>query len=376
MIPETEEKEEVFRKLQKTKGKTYTISLPKEWVKKMKLKRGTMLRILPENGSLSIIGPSTKIREAPRQAPILITSDSTPEIILRMIDSAYLVGYDEILIETEEIALEPSLRNQLITHFQTKLTGVTMVTDSSNKLELKVVSSFEELSMRFVLKKMWENIISLHRDAVKLLREVGRLDNRTLLQKAETIRLRDNLIDSLHLHGIRLLKAAVDDRRIRAKIGLATGRDCLGNRLIIKSMERVGDHAAKICRNIKFLKKRIESEILRKIQEMSEFSIQVFSNAMKSFFDYIDQRPSAFIKANGVMDDAAKISGLEDDIDNLLFAEEERPELSAKELSTIKIIVESIRRAAEYSSDIAEIVLNLTIIDIIEETRAERAQAT
>lgn len=367
---ETERTEEVLRKLQRTKGKTYTISLPKTWIKKMKLKSGTMIRIIPQDDSLVIVRARPKKPE-PRKAPILVSPKDKPELVLRKIDSAYLVGYDEISIETAEAEIKESLRARLKDHIQTRLTGIAIVTDSPNKLELKVVTGFEELSMKYVLEKISENIISMHKEAVNLLEEVGRLNNQALEQMARKIRDRDNLIDGLHLHGIRLLKAAVDDRNIRAKIGLITGRECLGYRLVVKSMERIGDHAAKICRNIVLLKKRIDREVLRKIQDMSDYSIQVFSNTMQSFFDFVEKRQDAFLKANNVIDDAANISTLEDEIDHLLFKETERPDISPKELSGIKIIVESIRRTAEYSSDIAEIVLNLTIIDTIERAKAE-----
>jgi len=374
MTSETEEKEEVLRKLQKTRGETFIISLPKEWIKRMKLQPGSTLRIIPQDGSLVIVGPLTKITKLPQQALIWVTSEDKPDLILRKIDSAYLVGYDEILVETGETEMKESIRNRLKDHIKNRLTGVAIVTDSSNKLELKVVTGFEELSMKYVLKKMRQNIISMHEDAVKILKDVGRVDEQALLKRAEEIRLRDDLVDGLHLHGIRLLKAAVDNRDIRAKIGIITGRECLGYRLIVKSMERIGDHAAKICRYIVFLRKRIDPKILESIQAMSDYSIQVFSDAMRSLFDFIAKRPNAFLKANRVMDEAAEISRFEDEIDALLFGEVDRPELPAKELSAIKIIVESMRRTAEYSSDIAEIVLNLTIIDTIEQTKVKHVK--
>jgi len=40
--------------------------------------------------------------------------------------------------------------------------------------------------------------------------------------------------------------------------------------------------------------------------------------------------------------------------------------VEAAEMSTARIIMESIRRTAEYASDIAEIVLNLNVNQIIE----------
>ncbi|MCJ7425219.1 DUF47 family protein [Candidatus Bathyarchaeota archaeon] len=365
------ESEEQPRALQQTVGGTYTISLPKRWIRKMNLKSGSLLNTVPQDGSLLVI-PSTARARPQIKATIQVTSKDRCELIQRMIDSAYAVGYDEISVETKETEIEKDMRDHLKDHVTTKLTGITIVIDSSKKLELKATIGFEQLSMKYVLEKMRDNIISIHEDAVRLLEEVGRLDNEAVLDKAGAIRLRDNLVDSLHLLGIRLLKAAADNLIIRAKIGLTTGRECLGYRLIIKSMERIGDHAAKICRNISSLQRRISKEILNNIQDMSKHSLKTFSDAMDSFFEYMDKCPNTFLRANSIMDDAANVSSFEEKIDKLLFGEGKRMEtgkeerIPPKELSAIKIIVESIRRTAEYSSDIAEIVLNLTVIDAIE----------
>ena len=51
----------------------------------------------------------------------------------------------------------------------------------------------------------------------------------------------DDEVDRFSLYTIRQLKAAVEDDNIIKEIGLKTRRDCLGYRLITKSVERTAD---------------------------------------------------------------------------------------------------------------------------------------
>lgn len=369
------------------------ISLPKEWIKRMALTPGSLLKVTAQNGSLLLRALTTKKVKGRGSAQVWITSKNkeNPMLIKRMLGSAYVVGFDEILVKAKGTSMEESLRKDLKGYIQTKLPGVEIMVDSSEELTLKIIAGFEELSLRYSLEKMRDNIISMYKDAVNLLEQVGRVDDKILSSRAEEIKLRDDINDRAHFNGIRLLKAAADFLEIRAEIGLSSGRECLGYRLIIKSMERIGDHAAKICRYIQeilkkensssFLRKTIDPQILREIREMSRNSINAFSSAMECFLNYIDypdKRPEAFFKANDVIDYVdSKVRPYEEVIDRLLFSEvrpgdqPERSKLSSKDLSSLKIIAESIRRAAEYSSDIAEIILNLTISDVIKKQVGE-----
>ena len=56
---------------------------------------------------------------------------------------------------------------------------------------------------------------------------------------------------------MRLLKLAVSNARVVKEIGLNSPRDCLGYRLIAKSVERTADHATKIAENVLLLKENV-----------------------------------------------------------------------------------------------------------------------
>ncbi|OYT27217.1 MAG: hypothetical protein B6U95_06435 [Thermofilum sp. ex4484_82] len=79
------------------------------------------------------------------------------------------------------------------------------------------------------------------KDVLKALKEF----NKSLAQE---INRRDDNVDRLYLFIVRQLKFAVRNIAIVSKMGLRNPRDCLGYRLIVKSVERVADHAARIAK--------------------------------------------------------------------------------------------------------------------------------
>ena len=82
----------------------------------------------------------------------------------------------------------------------------------------------------------------------------------------------------------RLLRAAIQNPRITKEIGLASGKDCLGYRLVIKSVERTADHAVNIAENVLALKHNLNNDTVEKIENMSGIAIKMFDTAMESLF--------------------------------------------------------------------------------------------
>ena len=116
------------------------------------------------------------------------------------------------------------------------------------------------------------------------------------------------------------------------------------------------------------IKEKIPIEIFRKIEKMSEISLNALNDAVEAFLrrDYT--------LADRTVDRAKSLRSLENDIILLLDKEEEKKTIR-NPLSNINIrlILEDIRRTAEHSSDIAEAAMNQTIDEIIEKSSAPSA---
>jgi len=338
-----------MRKLQVTGGSTYVLSLPKEWVTQNRLKKGSSLLIREEeNGALSILPPEMGKPERPEEAFIEASPKDNPNALTRKAVAAYLVGYNIIHMKAKsQQQLSSRQRNALKNFARRLLVGTEIVTDTSTELTLQVLLSYPELSVPSALRRMCIITSSMHKDAITALKE---FDSRL----AEDVIATDSEVDRFHLYIIRQLKMAVQNPRIIKEIGLTNPRDCLGYRLITKTVERTADHAANIARNVLPLKKRLDENALEKIERMSELAISSFETAIESLFT------REFDIAENIIEKTKKITSLEEEA--VLFLRE----IGIQEITNVRLIIESVTRAVEYASDIAEIVLNLTVESIVD----------
>lgn len=339
------------RKLQVTGGSTYILSLPKKWVKQMGLEKGSNLALMKQDdNSLLVIPEGRTTRKPLADAVIEIDSSDNPDSIIRKLVSTYLVGYNVIFIKSKKSRLEFSQRNVLKDFTRKMLMGTEIIGDFHNELNLKVLLSYSELSVQSALRRMCRIAASMHQDAIMALKE---LDN----ELVQSVIAMDNEVDRFSLYIIRQLKAAVQDERIIQEIGLATGRDCLGYRLITKTVERTADHAVEIVKHIETLKTPLEPKLFEQIEDMSASAMSVFNEAIGALFK-LD-----FNLANKIVQKAKQVALLEDKLVKSVMKRAKVEEVS--EVTDLTLIIESIRRAAEYASDIAEIILNLTIDQVV-----------
>ncbi len=336
------------RKLQFTGGSTYIISLPKKWIDQNKLAKGSVIKVREEEGgSLSIIPIGVQLQQKTDEATIKVSSKESADAVIRKTVSTYLVGYNLIRIRGETQKQLPAKQRHAVKNFsRNMLVGTEIVADTPEELILQVLLSYPELSIQSALRRMSIITTSMHRDAMTALRELDR-------QQAEEVTNTDNEVDRFNLYIVRQLKMAIQNQRIIKEIGLKNARDCLGYRLVTKSVERTADHAAKIAYNVMDLVKRLDAGTIGKLEEMSGISVTMFEAAIEALFrqDY-DLAESIIEKTREViqLEKEAVVSTEKADL-------EDAPHL--------RLIIESIRRTAEYASDIAEVVLNLTIESVL-----------
>lgn len=343
----TPEKREV-RKLQLTGGSTYILSLPKKWVTEMNLDKGSQLTLVRQNdGSLLVIPESLRRLPKTVDAIIEVSPYENPDAIIRKIVSTYLVGYNVIFIRAKNQRLTSTQRNAIKNFTRRMLVGTEIIADSPTELVLKVLLSYPELSVQSALRRMCIITSSMHKDALTALKELDR-------ELAHDVVAMDDEVDRFGLYIIRQLKAAVQNENIIKEIGLATGRDCLGYRLVTKAIERTADHAVEIAKNVLMLKKSLETKIFQQINAMSTSAISVFNEAIESFFR------RDFQLANNIVRKAKQIALLEKELITFVLKR-----INVEEIANIRLVIESIRRTAEYASDIAEIALNMTVENAI-----------
>jgi phosphate uptake regulator len=226
------------------------------------------------------------------------------------------------------------------------LVGTEIVTDTPEELALQVLLSYPELSIQSALRRMSIITASMHRDAITALKELD-------IQQAKEVATTDNEVDRFNLYIVRQLKTAIQNPRIIKEIGLQNARDCLGYRLVTKSVERTADHAANIADNVLLIKDKLEKETTEKLEKMSALAVSMFETAIEALFR------QDYSLAESIVEKTKEIILMEK---NAVLSSQK---VDVEDAPYLRLIIESIRRTAEYASDIAEVVLNLTIESIL-----------
>jgi phosphate uptake regulator len=307
------------RKVQLTGKSTYIVSLPKGWVKGMGLRAGSQLAISRQSDASLLLTPlelvkTTKLGEA----SITVTKGEDPNTIIRKIVALYLIGYNFIRINTKDERITSPHRNFIKDLTRRKLVGTEIITDSPNEMKLQILLSYPELSVESALRRMHLIASSMHGDAIKALEGLDK-------ELAKDVIPLDDEVDRFNFYIIRQLKAAVQSESILRDIGLSNPKDCLGYRLIVKSVERIADHAVKIAENVLLLNHLIDNSTVKKISEMSAFARSVFDDSMKSLYS------KDYLLADNAVAKSKTIATMEDDLMKVIGKRMDAADMSHKD---------------------------------------------
>ncbi|MDW8021747.1 MAG: phosphate uptake regulator PhoU [Nitrososphaerota archaeon] len=331
-----------LRRIQLTGGSTYIVSLPKIWAESMGLKPGDYVRVIPQPDRSLLLVPGREWAEKQLEAVLKVSPESSPEEVTRELIACYLAGYNVIRIMFAGRVDE--YKSYLKKIMRTKLIGLESVEESTDYMVLRCLLGYVEFPISDTLNRMYLMALSMCRDALRALKERERGLMRDVIQ-------RDDEVDRLYLFCVRQLKAAAENAILMREVGLKSTRECLGYRLIIKSMERIADHAVGIAEQISLIKLPNNSRIIDKILNMGELSLKIYENAVQSLLS------SNIKQANNVITQVEGILKIENELVKNIF----EGKFDTETAIGLRLVIESLRRIAEYSADIAEIAINLAI---------------
>jgi phosphate uptake regulator len=345
---ETQKINEEQRKLQVTGGSTFILSLPKEWAIKNELKRGSSMLVREEeDGSLCVMPSSFPKKERQEEAFIRASQVENPDAIMRTAISAYLNGYSILHVKAQgQKVLSSKTRNHLKNFARNYLVGTEIVIDTPTELTLQVLLNYPELTIQNALSRMSIIASSMHKEAIGALRKLDYANAKAVIET-------DREVNRFALYIVRLLKLAVSNQRVVKEIGIESQRECLGYRLIAKSVERTADHATKIAENTLQLSEPVKEEILAKLSVLSGLANSMFEDTMEALFKH------DFNLAESVIEKLAQVYEAEKEtVESLSSAKTD-------EIVDLRLIIESIRRTAEYAADISEVVLNMNVESVL-----------
>jgi phosphate uptake regulator len=326
------------RKLQKTGGSTYIVSLPKYWVTSSKLKVGDSVSMTVDENGMLAIDPTLGTRNSSSKAEFYVEDDEDSQHFLRRLIGLYISGHDEIVVRSRTRI--PSDIRKTVRDFSRRVVGPEIVEESSNQISIQDVADHSHLDMRKILRRMHLMSRSMHVDAMDAMVS----GNKDL---AGDVVARDDEVDRLYWFVSKQHSMIARDSAVARKMGLGVFEASF-YLSASKALERIADHAARIAHSANTL----SSEKLpdRLVKELKNYGVVVVS--------VLDRSVESLLR--GDVDEANKVA---DESERLRESGEaliqQIMDYKGKFAVPLARIVESLERSGLYSADIAEIAINL-----------------
>jgi len=265
-----------LRRLQHIKGGSFTLSLPKEWVEKRKLKRGEEIAVFEEeDGSLRLY-PIKMEREEP--AEVVLALEDFPEVraLEYCIGTYYIQGSNKISIASKKMI--PADVKKRLKLLRMELPGVEVAEETADAVSFHVMIDPAAFLLESLIEKTASFSLHLQEDAVKsILKNDFQLASEVIERSREALRH--------YRMTIRQVALASFSKTIARKVGVKNCRECVTFALIARDLNRLVYHSSSIARQFLFLKgkEKISREILRMIEDVSSIVHEMQRDAVQSF---------------------------------------------------------------------------------------------
>jgi phosphate uptake regulator len=331
------------RRIQLTGGATYIISLPKSWAERAGLKPGSEVQIVPQDrNSLLLYTAASSEAATLSESKVEIMTGTPTEDIVRDFITHYLAGFDIIHINLKQVHADQ--RVPIKDAIRRLLIGAEVITETTDKISIQCFLGQTNLPLLNALERMETIVRSMQQDAVTALLKGDR-------RLAEEVVQRDPEVDRFYFYIVRQLTAAVGRSDHIRKIGLASPRACLGYRLVVKSIERAGDHAGRLAAIATATKLPTKSPITDSIKKMHKLADSVFRDALTAL------RTLNVTLAHNTIRRVSEAGKYEEIGSRHLL----RGKYPVGTVLNLRLAMESLRRIAEYGADIAETSINLSV---------------
>jgi len=326
-----------IRRVQMTGGSSYVITLPKEWIKSVNIKKNDQLGLTIQTDGTLLITPTMVEKQIKNEKIFNVNERIDEKYLLRQLIGAYISGYDSIKIRSKERI--PSKITGIIRNFTQITIGQEVVEETDTSIVIKDLLNPTEMPFTSTLKRMHLVVKSMHEDVNNSLKTGNK-------KIAEEVIQRDNDVDRLHWLVARQHNIIMQNIGFAEKMGITIE---LANTsfLISRIIERIGDHVIRIAQNtINILDKIIDEKLLEKLQSASDNAINLFDMSITSFLR------KDVKSANETIEIVTKLESKCKELNKILLKQK------GDYVISIGYIIDSIRRIGDYSSDISENVIN------------------
>lgn len=330
------------RKVQMTGGSSYVITLPKEWITGLNIKKNDPLGVEVQADGTLIITPRTTAEQVEKTKVIQIDDISNPKFLFRQLIGTYIRGYKNInIISKNEI--DPQMRNSVM-KFTQILIGPEVVEEDAKSITIKDLLSPTEMPFDKTLKRMYLLVSNMHESAIAALVNGDKA-------LAEDVITRDRDVDRLQWLIARQSSMVLEDIMLAKKMGVMQN-SATHYFSTSRILERVGDHAVIIAGNVPTLiDKKLADKVIKDMVAASELSLNILANSMNAW------KKRDIQSANQNIETVKELAGHCEKINDHAM------NIRGEAAIALSYVSESIRRTGEYAGDLSELLINQFIGD-------------
>src|SRR3990170_5616185 len=171
------EKDLGYRRVQSTGRGSYIISLPKEWVQDIGLKRGSEVsfNVHPDK-SLTLV--PRKLREKTEEGEkvklkeyyVSVNPKEEPESTLRMIKALYAIGADIIRVHFKSMEEAEKHKTEIKNFARDSFLGSEIIDETPEEITLQILIRHSEFPIEMAVRRMAVLALSANKDAIAALK--------------------------------------------------------------------------------------------------------------------------------------------------------------------------------------------------------------
>ncbi len=215
------------RKIQLIAGTTYSISLPKEWVLKNKLRESNEIVIYEKGDGNLVLSPKESQKKTPNE--ISLEVEGYKDNIDQILFALYYIGIENITLYSKKDfpkELKTKVRKTL-----THMSGTEISYEDQQKIVIKVLLDRSKVNVLQVLYR------------ISIIVEIT-LQGLTEGLNIEEIRINENEIDRLYHLMTKIITLALIDSTVLETSGIGNVSLIPSSLLISKKLEHIGDNAS------------------------------------------------------------------------------------------------------------------------------------
>jgi len=320
-----------IRKVQRTPGGTFFVTLPKIWAEDHGLKRGSVISLSETSDGALLVDP--KYGAAP--SLLTITLELGP-YLSREIVGKYLLGFDIIRVEAKKrISFEV---RSIVKTTVSRLIGLEIVEEDYSSIVLQCLLDPSGFPPEKILRRAYAIAAGMHRDVVNAL--VGRD-----IRLAKSVIARDNEVNRLYFLLVRILRTIIQTPSLSGKLGVRP-IECLDYRLVASLVEAIGDECARAAlKTVKLKNAKLGEDLKKGFVDFHTACFMAHEKASKAFFI-------------GDVGLAESVKDTREKIENILTSIERIARVQSFDVIPQVLAISSIlAQIYEHSIDIADLVM-------------------